>query len=1086
MAKKEETPKLENHLVLSKWILSKFGLPDNDAMKFLGDKLRDEKTGWDEMNIFHFRRRLENVLPEKRDITNDMLAEYDRNIFVHWQAISHKRNIIEHRDIYPQYFQYLSLLFCEYYLDRWARDKDTGKDTLLKEINSFLENFDDNSQQEQTGWGYGWGENWGGSLKQKKVDKQISNFSTLDLNKLAFWIATGGGKTLIMHCNILQLFFYIKKHKLDRHFNKVILITPNEGLSNQHMEEFELSDIAVKRYDNKLSTASFIGASHRGFVVEITEASKMKDTKGIKTFDVAELGTNNIVLVDEGHRGSGGEEWFSKRQQVCQNGFSFEYSATFGQSVNSLSGQKQKEMLSIYSKSILFDYSYKFFFRDGYGKHFVILNLKDKIETYKQLYLTASLLSFYQQCRLYQDKKTEFEPYLLDDPLMIFVGSSVSKEESDIQKIIEFFADFISDKNESIRNIDNLLKGTHGLGDRLLNAYLYLNTQFSQTDSNTAEKVFSDILKLVFQTDGSGLLHVDYLKGSSGEIGLRVGEADYFGVINVGDASSVAKKVKEREAGNIVCSDKPFSTSLFDEIKAVDSKIRVLIGAKKFVEGWSSWRVSSMGLMNIGKNEGSQIIQLFGRGVRLKGYDFSIKRSEALRLATEHPKYLTELETLNIFGVSADYMELFDKYIEDEGVVQEELIKLPVIQNFAKTQIEKLKVILPKKDAPVFKEKQVISLDKYEKIKTKVSADWSARIEARTKRDDLKFTNLRVEASSLPAHVLAFLDYDELYLTLLAYKKKNAMYNIEITKEAVVKLMKDNSWYELYIPPSLLEFDDFSKLNLWQEIAADLLQKYCRKFYLFMKDEFDAPYREYRTVKEIYENSNERVNRQFLRNLEFEYEIAVKKSEEALIKGIKALSEKLTKTTTFNAYKFELFGVERHLYHPLIHLEKNAQAISVKPVSLNEHEKKFIDDLKNYLTQEKDSFFKDKEIFVLRNQSKGTGVSFFDEGNFYPDFIIWLFSDNKQHIIFADPHGLRNSAGLSDSKLQFFKRIKAIEADLKDANVILDSFILSPTKYNDVHWKGDIKMSDFEEQHVLFMYDDNEYIGKIFAELVVK
>ena len=34
-----------------------------------------------------------------------------------------------------------------------------------------------------------------------------------------------------------------------------------------------------------------------------------------------------------------------------------------------------------------------------------------------------------------------------------------------------------------------------------------------------------------------------------------------------------------------------------------------------------------MGLMNVGKGEGAQIIQLFGRGVRLKGYDLSLKRS---------------------------------------------------------------------------------------------------------------------------------------------------------------------------------------------------------------------------------------------------------------------------------------------------------------------------------------------------------------------------------------------------------------------------------------------------------------------------
>ena len=67
-----------------------------------------------------------------------------------------------------------------------------------------------------------------------------------------------------------------------------------------------------------------------------------------------------------------------------------------------------------------------------------------------------------------------------------------------------------------------------------------------------------------------------------------------------------------------VIEDFPFSGSFFDDIRRKGSPIRMLAGAKKFTEGWSSWRVSAMGLMNVGKKKGSEIIQLFGRGVRLK------------------------------------------------------------------------------------------------------------------------------------------------------------------------------------------------------------------------------------------------------------------------------------------------------------------------------------------------------------------------------------------------------------------------------------------------------------------------------------
>src|SRR3546814_20660501 len=65
-----------------------------------------------------------------------------------------------------------------------------------------------------------------------------------------------------------------------------------------------------------------------------------------------------------------------------------------------------------------------------------------------------------------------------------------------------------------------------------------------------------------------------------------------------------------------------------------------------------------MGLMNVGQTEGSQIIQLFGRGVRLKGYGSSLKRSGKTELPDDmtRPKDIGVLETLAIFGIREDYM----------------------------------------------------------------------------------------------------------------------------------------------------------------------------------------------------------------------------------------------------------------------------------------------------------------------------------------------------------------------------------------------------------------------------------------------
>src|SRR5690606_12274346 len=116
--------------------------------------------------------------------------------------------------------------------------------------------------------------------------------------------------------------------------------------------------------------------------------------------------------------------------------------------------------------------------------------------------------------------------------------------------------------------------------------------------------------------------------------------------------------------------------SLFERINDPDTTIEILIGAKKFMEGWNSWRVSNMGLLNIGRKEGSEIMQLFGRGVRLRGKDFTLKRSSALD--GSHPQYVPLLETLNIFAVRANYMSQFREYLEKEGVETQGDMELPL------------------------------------------------------------------------------------------------------------------------------------------------------------------------------------------------------------------------------------------------------------------------------------------------------------------------------------------------------------------------------------------------------------------------
>ncbi|OHD02784.1 MAG: hypothetical protein A3H25_07825 [Sphingomonadales bacterium RIFCSPLOWO2_12_FULL_63_15] len=146
-----------------------------------------------------------------------------------------------------------------------------------------------------------------------------------------------------------------------------------------------------------------------------------------------------------------------------------------------------------------------------------------------------------------------------------------------------------------------------------------------------------------------------------------------IGVINIGDDAGFFKIAEVVESFDTETDD--FGSALFGTINLEGSKLNVLIGSRKFTEGWSSWRVSTMGLLNMGQGEGSQIIQLFGRGVRLKGRGMSLKRS----LPHERPKgvHLERLETLNIFGVRANYMAAFKDYLKEEGITpSDEIIAL--------------------------------------------------------------------------------------------------------------------------------------------------------------------------------------------------------------------------------------------------------------------------------------------------------------------------------------------------------------------------------------------------------------------------
>lgn len=1039
--------KFDQKLVLLQWMLWLF---DKKSFEQLAEPFKAAQLeGLNEDNNHKFLTVFKEHLFGLEEFPGDVLLGYDQNIVRHTLKLNERRA----EPIRWKYFQWLSLLFTEVYLDRFFRDPNK----MLTELNEFVAKFNED-----------------------KLDKdKIPAYELADLRKIAFWNATGSGKTLLMHANILQYQHYLELLGSGRELNRIILLTPNEGLSRQHLIEFHAAGLDANLFSKDGKSLFACKA------IEIIDIHKLREDTGEKTVAIDAFEGKNLVLVDEGHRGSSGKEagrWMDARRRLCEQGFCFEYSATFGQAMKASSN---KALEQEYAKCILFDYSYKYFYRDGFGKDYRILNLADDTDEEKRrLYLTACLLAFYQQQRLYRDKPAEFRPFLLENPLWVFVGGSVNavrsenkKKVSDVVDILLFLAEFVKDKRHTIKLLDRLLSGKPGLLDQRGNEIFATAFGYLSQTKQSGEEMFGSILKVLFNSPTPAKLHVLNLKGTDGEIALRLGENEAFGLINVGDAPSLCKLCEEHPDFMAV-DDKEFSGSLFAKLSAADSTINVLIGSKKFTEGWNSWRVSTMGLMNVGKSEGSEIIQLFGRGVRLKGLGMCLKRSSQLD-GVPKPQHISLLETLNIFGIRAQYMQQFKEYLEDEGLPSnEERIEfiLPVVKNLGGKKLTSIRL----KEGVDFKRqcKQKPTLDEPNPflLKHPITLNWYPKIQSQQSKGVSPTIDTAVmELGEFGDKHLAFMNIDAIYFELQHFKNERSWYNLNLPRESIMKLLHNPRWYRLYIPSQEMEFTRFDRVRRWEEIAVSLLKKYIDRYYKHKKQEWEADHLEYHELREDDPN--------FVQ----EYRLLIEESADTIKQGLADLKAEINKRKIrekLEVGNLTAYWFGNHLYQPLLHLSKS-QLIEVSPVSLNDGERDFVLDLKKFHDDQRTDFFKDRELFLLRNVSK-RGIGFFEAGNFYPDFILWLLVGKKQYVTFVDPKGLRQlDDGSSNPKVQFYRTIKDIQTRLADPTVILNSFIVSPTPYHNIPmWGEGMSKADLQKCHVLFQRDDKEtYIKTLLTKV---
>ena len=545
------------------------------------------------------------------------------------------------------------------------------------------------------------------------------------------------------------------------------------------------------------------------------------------------------------------------------------------------------------------------------------------------------------------------------------------------------------------------------------------------------------------------MLKLENLKACNGEIALTLGENVAFGVINVGDTNELIKLCEANELRTI---DNDFQESLFNNIKDKDSRVKILIGSKKFTEGWDSWRVSAIGLMNIGKKEGRQIIQLFGRGIRLQGYNMSLKRTSALgaiNIGAAIPEYISTLETLNIFGINANYMKEFRDMLLKENVPPNDEkidIKLPILPTIESDELKKLKVI---------------------RVKDNMQYKRNAEKEVLDNNISIYFKENKIKLD-------LYANIDE-----VQSKKDRCLYNINIAKEYLVDLLLDDCWYEIYMPKADFRIT-FANKTRFEDVAIMLLQKYLERFFKKKKAEWEKDKLEYveLTYNEFIKSDS--------------YNIEINANQHSIIENISELKNILTackntgdiKSISYEKYSdayVKFIGFDRHVYNPLIAVPTKIKDIKISPIELNSGEAQFVEALKDYVNNEKDRKLAGKEIYLIRNSVGNVG--FFEEGNFYPDFIMWIIDYEKEYITFIYPKGMRN-VGLDSSKVMLYKKIKEYEKLLNTNNtekpVILNSFILSVTSIDELAMLfNDITKEKCEDRNVFFLKEEEDNLYMI-------
>jgi hypothetical protein len=277
------------------------------------------------------------------------------------------------------------------------------------------------------------------------------------------------------------------------------------------------------------------------------------------------------------------------------------------------------------------------------------------------------------------------------------------------------------------------------------------------------------------------------------------------------------------------------------------------------------------------------------------------------------------------------------------------------------------------------------------------------------------------------------------------------------------------------VPERLMALDHYANVPVWQQMALELLKKYATRLFDYQRDAFMQP--RLRVVPLEPGDAN-------LPAAGDGYTLTVDATEAQLVADIQKLQADLAQAVHerasaphdplaprwLQAGDLKAGLLANHLYQPLLAAPKGT-VVSISPVALNESETLFVSALMGWLKHHQaDLAAQHTAIYLLRNQSRGSGIGFFEAGHFYPDFLLWAVTGAQQVLAFIEPHGISHE-GPQHPKVQFHRIIKAIEQRLGDPDLRLESAIVTPTDFARVKDRG--TRQHWHDRHVFFMQDQD-------------